>query len=392
MLTKKSLFATVSEDPTELGMNLAAAALEHPIYFDEGLGMPVVLRNSEVLAALRDDQTFSNRVFHSPLTKDALLSMDGEAHTRMRKIYNSFFAPQQVRRYEESIVAPAIAEVIDQLAKSTRVDLVDDFCMLVPQRVISALFGLPGERIAENDVLVRAILRALISPFDPRAVAEGVRAHAELASEINAIAERELERPSDTLLGEIAKGLVAEGMGTVQACEGVVFSLILASYETTIWGLASIMSALLRYPDVFARVRENPELLPNAIEESWRWCGSAMGTLRFVERETELAGQTLPGGSVVHLSFVASNFDPHVYPRPETFDIEHKVKSMTFGGGAHFCVGASLARMESRVAVAQLLKRFPGLRADSDRKAPVFAPGTRGAASFGPDHLPAVLA
>lgn len=391
MLATKSLFATVSEDPTSFGMQLAAAGREHPIYFDEILGMPVVLRSADINAVLRDEQTFSTRVFQNGLMKDALISSHGDAHTQMRRLYNAFFAPQQIRRYENDIVVPAVRTVIDRLAAEPEPDLVDHFCMEVPKWVVSALFGLPAERIADNDVLVRNMLKAIVRPFDAEAVAEGERAYAAMAGELQAIARRELETPSATLLGEIAKSLIAEGNGTVDACERIVFTLILGSYETTIWGLASTMVALLRYPDALARVRDNPELLPAAIEESWRWCGSAMGTVRFVERDTELAGHPLTAGSVVHLAFLASHFESDVYPNPEAFDVDRKARTMIFGGGPHYCVGAPLARMETRVAVSQLLERFPNLRADPSRKAPVFMPGARGSIAFGPDQLPVVL-
>jgi cytochrome P450 len=286
MLVTKNLFATVSEDPTVLGMQLASVGREHPVYFDEGIGMPVVLRSADINAVLRDEQTFSTRVFQNGLMRDGLISTHGDAHTRMRKLYNSFFAPQKIRRYEHDIVVPAVNAVIDRLAAQAEPDLIDHFCMEVPQWVVSALFGLPADRIAENDVLVRDMLRAIVRPFDPEAVAGGERAYAAIAGELEAIAKRELETPSDTLLGEIAKALKAEGHGTLDACERIVLTLILGSYETTIWGLASVMAALLRYPDALARVRDNPELLPAAIEEAWRWAGSATGTVRFVEQDT----------------------------------------------------------------------------------------------------------
>jgi cytochrome P450 len=151
------------------------------------------------------------------------------------------------------------------------------------------------------------------------------------------------------------------------------------------------VAALLRYPEATARIRTNPDLLPNAIEESWRWCGSSAGTVRFVERETTIAGETFAPGSVLQLAWLAMHYDPDVYPNPEMFDPERKVKTMIFSGGPHFCVGAPLARMETRVAISRLLARFPELHADPDRPAPKFTFGTRGSVAFGPDHLPVIL-
>jgi cytochrome P450 len=392
MLARKNLmFTLTSEDPTEFGMRLAAAGREHPIYFDEGLGMPVLLRGSDLQTALRDEATFSTRVFQDGLMKDALISTSGDAHTRMRKLYNSFFAPQQIARYERDIVGPAVDLALDGLARADQPDLFDHFCISVPQLVVSALFGMPAERMAENDVHVRAMLRAIIRPYDEQALAGGQKAYAAMSVELHDIARRELENPGPTLLGEIAKALIANGDGNVAACERIVFTLVLGSYETTSWGIASIVSAMLRYPELLARLRSNPELLPGAIEESWRWCSSTVGSVRFVEREVTIAGETLAPGSVVNLGWMATHFEPDVYPNPEVFDLERKVKTMLFGGGAHYCVGAPLARMETRVAISRLLARFPVLRADPNRPPPQFSFGARDSVAFGPDHLPVSL-
>jgi cytochrome P450 len=392
MLPRKNLwFSMVSEDPTAFGMQLAAVAREHPVYFEESLNMPVLLRSADIQAALRDEATFSTRVFQNGIMKDALIATGGDAHTRMRKMYNGFFAPQQIARYEHDIVVPAVDLALDTLASKDAPDLIDDFCMQVPKRVVSALFGMPADRIAENDVLVRDMFGAITRPFDQAAVEAGNQAYAKMSAELHEIARRELAQPSPTLFGEIAKVLDQNGDGNVEACERVVLTLVLGSYETTIWGIASIAAALLRYPEARTRIRDNPELLPNAIEEAWRWCGSAAGTVRFIEREITIAGETFQPGSVVELGWLGAHFDPDVYPNPEVFDPERKVKTMIFSAGPHFCVGAPLARMETRVAISRLLARFPALRADPDRPAPKFAMSTRGSIAFGPDHLPAIL-
>lgn len=391
MLPRKNLLSMVSEDPTSLGMQLAAIGRDEPAVFDEGLGMPMLLRSADIQTVLRDEATFSTRVFQNGLMKDALIATGGEAHTRMRKLYNGFFAPQQIARYEQDIVVPAVELALDDLSRAQSPELIDHFCTQVPQRVVSALFGLPAEKIAENDALVRAILLAIVRPYDEQAVAAGNAAYATMSEDLHDIARRELANPGPTLFGEIAKTLIANGDGNVEACERIVLTLVLGSYETTIWGLASTVAALLRYPDAQARLRANLALLPNAIEESWRWCGSTLGTVRFVEREVTIAGQTFAPGSVIEAAWMGTHYEPDVYPNPEEFDLERKTKTMIFSGGPHFCVGAPLARMETRVAISRLLTRFPVLRADPDRPAPKFMLGTRGSVSFGPDVLPAVL-
>jgi cytochrome P450 len=390
MLTRASLYVFSSTDPTAFGRTLAAAGQEHPVYFDEGIGMPVVLRGAEVTAALKDPATFSTRVYDQGLMKGALVSLVGDAHARMRRLYNSFFAPRALARYEEQIIGPIVRRVLDDLATKERADLIDDFATPIPIGVVSALFGLPTDSIAENDHRVRAMLRSLVRPRDAEVVAAGWQAYGEIADQLREIAAREIASPSDNLLGEVARSLIAEGMGTTEECERVVFTLILGSYETTIWMLVSAIGALLANPDATAQVRQDPSLVPTAIDEATRWASPTVGLVRFVERDTELAGAPLEAGSLVYLSLIASHYDPTVYPDPARYDVRRRSTPMLFGLGPHYCVGAPLARMEARLAVSQLLARFPALRADPTRP-PVYSTSPRGAVTYGPDHLPALL-
>lgn len=390
MLLRDNLHMFSSTDPTAFGRRLAAAAQEHPVYLDEGIGMPVVLRGADVTAALKDPATFSTRVYDQGLMKGALISLEGQAHTRMRRLYNSFFAPRALARYEEQIIGPVVQRVMENLATRERADLIDDFATPIPIGVVSALFGLPTDSIADNDHRVRAMLRALTRPGDAELVAAGWQAYGEIAEQLRDIAAREIADPSDNLLGEVARSLIAEGLGTVEECERVVFTLILGSYETTIWMLVSVVGALLANPDAMAQVRQDPALLGTAIDEATRWASPTAGLVRFVERDTEIAGTPLSAGSFVYLSLVAAHYDTTLYPDPARYDVRRRSTPMLFGLGPHYCVGAPLARMEARIAVSQLLARFPALRADPER-APVYSTSPRGAVTFGPDNLPALL-
>lgn len=390
MLKRDNLYAFSSTDPTAFGQRLAAAAQEHPVYFDEGIGLPVVLRGADVTAALKDPATFSTRVYDQGLMKGALVALEGEAHTRMRRLYNSFFAPRALARYEQDIIGPIVRRTVDDLAGKDRADLIDDFATPIPIGVVSALFGLPTDNIAENDHRVRAMLRTLVRPGDSEVMAAGWQAYNEIAEQLREIAAREIADPSDNLLGEVAKSLIAEGLGTVEECERVVFTLILGSYETTIWMLVSVMGALLANPDAMAQVRGDPSLVPSAIDEASRWISPTAGMVRFVERDTEIAGTRFAAGSVVYLSLIAPHYDAAVYTDPTRYDVRRRSTPMLFGLGPHYCVGAALARMEARIAVSQLLARFPALRADPER-APVYSTSPRGAVLYGPDNLPALL-
>lgn len=389
-----NLFFVPSEDPTALGMRLRAAAEASPLVFDAGMGLPVVLRKPHISAIFRDTATFSTRMFQAGILNGGLASMQGEDHARMRRIYNMFFLPRAVDRYEERFVRPIARDVVERLAAQGRegVDLLDAFAMELPRRVISRLFGFPMEQITENDERVRTMFRGIIRVGDPVAAAAAQRAYEETLGLITEVVERERSERSETLLGEILRTLESEDMATLQACQQIVLSLLLGGYETTSWLLANVLHALLTHPDVLARVNADRSLLPAAVEEGIRWCPSVAGTIRMVERDVELEGLSLTAGMVIYLAGIASHYDESVYPSPQRFDIERQPPPsvMVFGGGPHYCVGAPLGRMEARVGLEALLDRFPGVRGVPGER-PIFMYGVRESIAHGPDRLPAIL-
>nr|6F8A_A Chain A, Cytochrome P450 CYP260A1 [Sorangium cellulosum So ce56]6F8A_B Chain B, Cytochrome P450 CYP260A1 [Sorangium cellulosum So ce56]6F8C_A Chain A, Cytochrome P450 CYP260A1 [Sorangium cellulosum So ce56]6F8C_B Chain B, Cytochrome P450 CYP260A1 [Sorangium cellulosum So ce56] len=387
-----NLFFVPSEDATAFGRRLRAAAQQAPIVFDTAFGMPILLRKSHITTAYRDTATFSTRMFQAGILNGGLAAMQGDEHARMRRVYNMFFLPRAVSQYEERFVRPISEQVVDRLAGKPRVDLLEDFAMELPRRVIGELFGFPAEKLHETDERVRAMLRGLVRMHDPAAVAESQRAYGETLGLITEVVERESRDTSDTLLGEILRTLKAEHMDTIEASRQIVLSLILGGYETTSWLVANTIHALLAHPDTLARVRQDPSLLPAAIEEGMRWCPSIFGVLRMVERDVRLDDQALSAGTVVCLAGIAGNYDETAYPSPEVYDIDRKPlpAANVFGGGAHFCVGAPLARMEARVGLQALLARFPGLRAVPEER-PSFMYGAKDSVAHGPDKLPVLL-
>ncbi|MEZ4298105.1 MAG: cytochrome P450 [Polyangiaceae bacterium] len=386
----KHLFFVPSQDPTALGRRLAAEAKERPVVTDADLGLPVVLRKSHVTAAFRDTETFTTRMFQAGILNGGLASLQGEAHTRMRKVYNMFFTARAVDRYEEKFAVPIAEQVVSELEGKDRADLLDAFAVEMPKRVISALFGLPLEQLTENDARIRDMFRSIVQIGNPEAAAAGQKAYEEALVQIDEIARKEMASPSDTLLGEIMRVLAAEDMASIENCQQIVLSLLLGGYETTIWLLADALYALLAHPEALARVQKDPSLIPPAVEESMRWCPSNVGTVRLVERPFEMDDLKLAAGSVVYLAMAANHYDDELYPNPAAYDIDRRPTPMIFGGGPHFCVGAPLARMEARVGLGKLLARFPDLRLDTSEK-PTFMYGVRGSVAYGPDKLPAFL-
>lgn len=392
-LPTTNLFFVPSSDPTAMGKRLAAAAREYPLVNDTGMGMPVVLRKAHINAILRDPVTFSTRMFQAGILKGGLASLQGEDHSRMRRIYNMFFLPRAVERYEATIVRPIAEEVVSRLEGKESVDLLDTFAMEFPRRVISKLFGFPMEQISDNDERVRTMFRGIIRVTDPVAQVESQRAYQETLGQITEVVEREMAHRTDSLLGEILRTLEAENMATLEACQQIVLSLLLGGYETTSWLLANAIHAFLNVPGALDRIRREPAILPPAIEESMRWCPSVAGTLRLVERDVELEGGVkLPAGAPVYLATSGTHYDEEAYPQPEAFNIDRQPppNPMVFGGGPHYCVGAPLGRMEARVGLSLLIERFPHMRPAPGENL-TFTYGVRESVAHGPDRLPTLL-
>jgi cytochrome P450 len=390
MLQTMNLLCLPSTDPTALGRRLGAAAKKNAIVHEPSLGLPMLLRSQHIGPALRDTESFSNRMFQAGVLKGGLASLAGEEHTRMRRIYNLFFTPRALARYEESIVRPTVTDMVGRLKEKEHVDLLDDFCVAVPKHIISRLFGLPLEHLDKNDARVRTMFRGIIQIGNPLAATAADQALSDTLQDLAPLIDEEMATPSHRLLGEIIRVLKEEGMASLEICQQIVISLLLGGYETTIWLFANALHALLAHPEVLSQVRQAPESISGAIEESMRWCPSTVGTVRLVEKKVSLPDLELEPGTVVYLAATTGHYDENQYPEPERYDIKRKVTPMIFGGGPHFCVGAQLARMEARIALSELIANHPALRLDPVEP-PIFTYGVRESVAHGPDRLPAFL-
>ncbi|XXY49108.1 cytochrome P450 [Sorangium sp. So ce269] len=379
-----------SEDPTALSRRLAAAAEEHPVYFDDALGAPVLVRGADVKNALGDPETFSMRCFETGVLAGTIIPARAEEHARLRRLHTEFMSPRAVARYEQSVIFPVARGVVDQLAGRERADLLDDFAAPAPVRIMSALLGLPLEWLEAHTSHIQAMLLTLFRPGDLAAAANAERAHAVVTDELRKIAERAIARPSDDLLGAIVSTLDAHGRATVEQCERILLTMLLGGLDTTTAMLASILVALCAHPDVMSSVRLDPALLPAAIDEATRWCGPIPGTIRQVERDVSFEGVTLTAGTRVFLGFSGLIYDRRIHDCPEVFNMHRKGGSILYGMGAHSCVGAPIGRLVARACTSVLLERFPALRADPDAR-PIFSLGARGGPQHGPDRLPALL-
>jgi cytochrome P450 len=290
-----------------------------------------------------------------------LLVMDAPDHTRVRGLVSKAFTPRRVAALADP-VRKLVDQLLDEALAKGRFDVIHDLAEPLPAIVIAELLGVPPAEHRQFRAWSSALIEAL-----PRAVGgEGadVDAKAEpiLTYLRGAIAERRGD-PRDDLISAMIEAQEERDALTDQELLSLSFLLLLAGHETTTNLIGNGTRALLEHPAELERLRAEPALLPNAIEELLRYDSPVQATARVVAEEVELGGQRLAPGALVVCGIGAANRDPAVHPEPDRLDVGRTdIRHLSFGLGAHFCMGAALARLEAEIAFAALLARCPTLR------------------------------
>jgi cytochrome P450 len=317
------------------------------------------------------------------LVENNLLMIDGARHRRLRGLVSKAFTPRRVAALEARLVA-LVDEALDRLAGRGDVDLMRDLAQPLPTAVIAELLGVPGE----DDARFRAWSDDLVELLDPLSGRDGLdppkRAMQELGGYFRALLASRRQAPRDDLLTAMSQ---AEDAGeTLSEGELVALAALLlaAGNETTASLIGNAVLLLLRHPAERRRLQDDLSLLPSAVEECLRYEPPVQLTDRAVIEAVELAGVSLPRGTIVAAFLAAANRDPEVFPDPDRFDVGRaENRHLAFGLGAHFCLGAALARLEARVTLGALLRRFP------DFSGPTEPPGWKPSIVLrGPTALP----
>ncbi|MBB5857863.1 cytochrome P450 [Amycolatopsis umgeniensis] len=322
----------------------------------------LVFRHDDVRRVLADPARFSSAL--TPLSgagqgrasvPGQLITLDPPEHTRLRRLLTPEFTVRRMSR-----LRPRIAEIVetalDDLERAGKpADLVEHFALPVPSLVICELLGVPyADRSGFHERAVRILDTSL--PVNDR-----MEAQREDHDYMAGLVARAQADPGEDLLGM----LVREHGRDLTSAEltGIAGLLLLAGHDTTsnMLGLGTL--ALLWHPDQLAMLRDDPGLVEPAVEELLRWLSIVQTPPpRTTTTEVEIAGHTIPAGSLVICSLPAANRDPALISDPEILDITRgSTGHVAFGHGAHHCLGAPLARMELRIALPALLRRFPGL-------------------------------
>jgi cytochrome P450 len=295
----------------------------------------------------------------------SILQMDPPEHLRHRALVARAFRARVLDQWSDAIIGATISELIDAFARDGHADLVPQLTFPFPVRVIARILGLP-EADWHRFLQLSTELIAVMRNWD-RAVAASEELRGYFAE---IIADRRRHSRDDLVSQLIEAEVDGRRLGDDEIYPFLLL-LLPAGAETTYRSSSNLLFGLLSQPGQLAAVRADRDLVPQAIEEALRWETPALTVARTATQDTELGGVRIPSGGLVAVSLGAANRDPGFHADPDAFDIFREDKQhLSFGDGAHKCLGMHLARLEMRVLLTAVLDRLPGLRLDPDADDP----------------------
>jgi cytochrome P450 len=337
---------------------------EAPVYRNERLDFFALTRFQDCLDALLDWQSYSSAqgtvlelMGHEQFSGSLMIFMDPPKQTRYRNLVSKAFTPARIRALEPRIRAIAV-RYLDALVGRPRFDAVKEFTAKLPMDVISSMLGIPAEdrdmvRGWSNDVLHR-------DPGNPMPTRRGIQSMAQMHAYFAEQMDLRRRRPTDDMM----TALIHAEIGGERLSDGEIggfFNLLAtAGNETVTKLLATALYWLHVFPDQRRILVEDVAAIPNAVEEFLRFDPPSHYQGRTLRHGRTLHGVAMPEGARVLVVNGASGRDPRKFPDPDRLDVRREIDvHLGFGYGRHICLGASLARMESRIALEEFLRRFP---------------------------------
>jgi len=344
----------------------AALRRAGPVVHDPRAGVVLLVGHDVVKRALADHHVFRSAVSDpTARTSRWLLFTDPPRHTRLRACVARAFSPRVVAALEPRIRALSRA-LIDAFPRAGQVDLAHAYAIPLPVMVIAELLGAPRgdwERLqAWSDAIMGLIHTLAPGPLADAAVAAFAATHQEMVAYVLALAAQRRAAPADDLMTSLTQ-VEEDGEHLADLDLVALFQLLLlAGHETTTNLIANAVLSLIDHPDELAALKADPARIPAAIEEVLRYRAPVQIMFRRLRTRVDLGGHDLPEGQLVLVGIGAANRDPALAPDPDRFDVGRApVPHLAFGHGIHACIGAPLARLEGRIALADLIERLPDL-------------------------------
>jgi len=363
-----------------------------PLYFDEKNGVWEVFRYDDIVRIERDTETFINAEGVRPnIPGDpGMIYQDGEQHSKQRALVSSGFTPRQMRKMEDR-AREIVVELVDTMLQEEEVDLVDDLAAPLPARLIADMLGIPEEKRATVMHWINEITKGGCGPDY-------------VTDEVNEAFENFCMHHEEMYQERVAAGCTGSDLLTIWMNAEIngekldesqlLFEHVLLNVggaETTRNAIAGGFQQLSENPDQYDALYQDPSLIPNAVEEIIRWVCPFVNMYRTATRDVEMYGKIIKEGQQVGLTYPAANRDPRKFKDPHKFDIyrdfSKEARHLSFGLGPHFCLGASLARLEVRLSLEEMTRRVKRIRQ---------APGkeleyVKSSFTRGLKHFPAVL-
>jgi cytochrome P450 len=365
------------DDPFPLFADVRSAAPVHEVTLADGHPAWLVVGHEEARAALNDPRL--SKDMHAALARSGevvaeglpgpalarhMLAVDPPDHTRLRRLAMPAFSRRRVDGLEarvRSIVDHLIDHLMARGGTDRPVDLVAGYAFPLPFTVISELLGIPDADRADLGRWFRALLAPYAGPQPP---AETVAASEALVAYLSALPGLKRRAPGEDLVTDLVVAADRDGALTEQEMASTIFQLVVAGHDTTTSLIGNGTVALLRHPAQRDALVADPGLATQVVEECLRWDAPVPhSTFRYTTDEVRLGGAVIPPYAQVIISLAAANRDPARYGDPETFDVRRSEGGhLAFGHGIHHCLGAPLARLEGRIALTELHRRFPAMR------------------------------
>ncbi|WP_432040061.1 cytochrome P450 family protein [Streptomyces cucumeris] len=361
-------------DPYPLYERMRETGPVHRVLFPSGVQAWLVTGYEAAHAALNDDRLGKNHdrgndrwrarasimpePQHSQLQVH-LLHQDPPEHTRMRRFVTDAFTPRRIEglRPRFQVLADAL---VDELPGTGPADLVAGFAAHFPFQVLAEVIGLPAELAARFDRDWGKVVQP-VGPTDPGRPVYEARLHG-LQGYIAEVVAHKRDHWEDDLLSRLVVARDRRELSQ-EELDSMIFQLLVAGQEPVTNQITTALVTLFRHPEELVRLRDNPELMPRAVDELLRYDSAfELTTWRFFDKDSDLHGREIPAGDSVIISLCAANRDPRRFSDPDTLDLERSPNPhLAFGHGIHFCPGAALARAELQIALRTVLDRLPGL-------------------------------
>lgn len=327
----------------------------HPVYYHPEYDLWEVFTYAEVQRVLTDYKTFSSEFIPAnAMLRPSLVHLDPPDHRQLRNLVAHTFTQRSVARLAPCI-ATTVHELLNKVAEKDGMDVVNDLAYPLPVRVIAQMLGVPPEDHASFKRWSDEVLAAT-GNTEPKP-------HREMEQYFCEMLEQREKEPRNDLMSELLAARIGGERLTRDQLLGFCMVLLVAGNITTTHLISNAILCFDEHPEVIAQLRQQPSLLPDAIEEVMRYRSSVRLMTRVATQDTVLLGQEIKAGQAVIPWIASANLDEQQFPHADVFDITRSPHDhLALGYGIHFCLGAPLARLETRIALEAMLTRFPTMR------------------------------